>query len=564
MSKSWWSRFWETGYDHRLVTAAVLLALLALLAQMSVQIGFLARNMDTRAVIAAIDNDGGVAVGTASQTKLYDDNGWRPYGPLYYRAVRILHHLGAQPISTSAPTSDSKGIDRDIQLLQARERSHHFLLTLVSYLSLVSLCILLASLVTKTLFARIFTTSLLLTAFTANGTWTEMILRPHPDHLFAALAGLATWRTWVWLQSESLADRRWMAASWGLATATKMSVITFIPGLLLLFIRRERTWTFRWRELFATLGVASLTYLAVGFPQSFNFLGVIEFLLEQKRNVLPGTWDSFVGWMELFRQQLAWPSLTLVLATLVLGGATGPSKLTWSWIAWLRLGLAILCGWIYLVSQNVVSPNTWYPFPFVAAFLVIGSLGLKAALHARLNDQQRARIHRGLTNAWVQIVAFILIPYAVVGTPQAWTEQFALLQRCRPEARQVERLVNAEALRLTGRSDAILVDPYIPYSHLFHDREIRMAWDMTPERWTERVRLIALKSEYYQMYLPREEGGSPGFVNHLKDPEATRNFYRLFWKKSETTSPSGEKWKRVYRDECTFELWAPDERANPS
>ncbi len=560
MSKSWWSRFWEKGYDHRLTTAAVLLAIFALIAQMSVQIGFLARNMDTRAVIAAIDNDGGVAVGTAEQTKLYDDNGWRPYGPLYYRAVRILHHLGAQP----TPASEASGVEREIQLLQARERSHHFLLTLVSYLSLVGLCALLAMLVTESLFARILTTSMLLTAFTANGTWTEMILRPHPDHLFAALVGFATWRTWVWLQSENSADRCWMAVCWGLATATKMSVITFIPGLLLLFLRREPSWAFRWRELLVTIGIASMTYLAVGFPQSFNFLGVIEFLLEQKRNVLPGTWDSFVGWLQLFREQLTWPALTLALATLVLGGAGRPFTLAWSWVAWLRLAFAILCGWIYLVSQNVVSPNTWYPFPFVAAFLVVGSLGLRAALQSRVNDRHQAGINRWLTNAWVQLATFILLPYAIVGTPQAWTEQFALLQRCRPEARQVEQLVNAEALRQTKQSEAILVDPYIPYSHLFHDREIRMAWEMTPDRWTEKVRLIALKSEYYQMYLPREEGGSPGFVNHLKDPEATRNFYRFFWKKSETTSPSGQKWKRVYRDDCTFELWAPDEKADPS
>jgi len=524
----------------RFTQALLAIALVTLAAQVSVMSSFIARNIATRAEIAAIDNDGGVAIGTATHTKLYDDNGWRPYGPLYYRLVRILHHLGTHPHATDSTSSDER-----IEMQNSRERSHHFLLAWVSLISLVGLCALLACLITTLPVYRVLLTSALLTAFTSHPTWAEMILRPHPDHLFAALIGLATWASWKWLtapQAQARTRLILMGAAWGLAASCKMTVLVFAPGVIALFIGRRPIFDFR--SLGTWMASALTTYLLVGFPQSFNFGGVIEFLLQQSKNVLPATWESIVNWLDLFATQIWRPLAVVGLGLLFL---SSPRTTAASRTMALRLSLLVILPIAYLFSKKIISPISWYPLPFIAAILaalVLGTNGLRSRWAAWTN----------WTHRWpAQLGAWILIPFFYQGVPSTWNQALAEQQRCRAEARRVEAQVNAAA----QAGGHILVDPYIPYSQIFHDREVEMAWEMRLDRIRPDTKLIALKSEYYRWYLPVDSGGSGGAVLHIQNLEPVREFYLKFWQQTKAMDPLGREWRKVYDDACTFEIWAP-------
>lgn len=526
------------------------IALLALAAQLSVMSGFIARNVDTRATISAIDNDGGVAIGTATHTKLYDDNGWRPYGPLYYRLVRLAHQLGEHPAdATQSAAATSKDLHLRTKLKieeqNARERSHHFLLGWISLVSLAGLCGLLAYLTTDLGVYRVLLTSALLSAFSAHPTWAEMVLRPHPDHLFAALVGLATWITWRWLIAPDSRTRLLqMGAAWGLVAACKMTILAFAPGILALFIGRRPI--FAWRQFLILASSALCVYLAVGFPQSFNFGGVIEFLIQQKKNVLPGTRESFFTWLELFRAQVWRPALVLILGLLLL---PRPKAAHASVEARLRLLALVALPLAYLWSQKIISPIFWYPFPFIAMGLVAIALGLED-VRARL--QPLERITRRLST---QAIVWVLVPFAFSPVPESWTQVFNEQQKCRTEAREVERWVNQAAAEATSTGGHILVDPYIPYSQVFHDREVEMAWEMRLDRIRPETRMIALKSDYYRWYLSVEVGGSGGTVLHIQNLAPVREFYLKFWRQAETVEIQGAKWTRVHNDSCSFEIW---------
>jgi hypothetical protein len=619
---------------------------LVLIGQAASLVAVLAANVDTQPVIAAGDNDGGVAISVAIGTKLYDDNGWRPYGPLYYRLVRIMSGGAAKdgvPEAGGLDQADvgakTRGVQADalaaaLASEKASERRHHFLLMLVSLVSLYGLAWLLACLISCSLLWRLILTPLLVAVLSSHPTWAQMVLRPHPDHLFALLIAIAVWRTVLWLDLEARASgievsssavatfRNWAAAAWGLAAATKLSVLPFGLGGAFLFLTKRPglrvQWN--WREALRFVGVAFGVYLIVSFPQGFNFLGVFEFLGQQStRNFRPPDGESVRRWAELFWSHGSWPVIGVAVlaavvprgrgrwhtaecsaaATVVPGGSSGshehandatatnasasgrasappkPAALGGGALTSraLALGLAlILAPVIYLFGKKVLSPIDWYPLPFVAAALVWTALvvqsvrtvlsgwAVRAGVGVLMKASSRWLRVKQTGSLLVVVIALSGWSWLIPAIPASWASELQALLQCRAEAQKAETLANQAALESRGVRGAVLADPLSPYARLFHDREVEMRWEMTLAAIRPETRTLALRSTYHSQYLAVEEGGQGGAAVHIKDLEAVRLFYRLFWKRAEAETPDGRRWLKVHDDACGFEIW----RAQPA
>jgi hypothetical protein len=112
--------------------------------------------------------------------------------------------------------------------------------------------------------------------------------------------------------------------------------------------------------------------------------------------------------------------------------------------------------------------------------------------------------------------------------------------------------VNDEA----AKSPHILVDPYIPYARIYHDKQVQMAWLLLLDSIRPgETSMIALKKAHYLTHFDKDEGGTGQIILHIKDLEPTRKFFRLFKNHNETTDPFGQKWVKIHENACGFEVW---------
>jgi hypothetical protein len=518
---------------------ALILVTLIILAQTSVVASWLVKSADHRAVMSVVHNDAGVAVEVAVKSKLYKDNHWRPYGPVYYRLAHTLSSF--VPLHFQ---SDSRSE------IQKTEASHHFYLMFVSLLSLLALSALLAILLTEDILARGILIWAFLSAFLSQEEWVKMIFFAHPDLLFCFLVALATFWSLCWLlqPNESYLAKR-TGLAWAIATSTKMTTSLFAPALLLHFWPWKKGITVNLLKTF--LLFFFVFYFLVGFPQNFTFWENLQFLAKQKRNVLWGDVEMLKIWLSLFSAQM-WPPVAVALSGLIL---FSPNQIWLRKVSLhliLKLILFVVFPTLFLLSRRVTSAYDYYPLPFIASLLV-GMIVIEQILKAQfdLKFPNRQKVPRQIRE-WTPYLGFILIPCFFQADLPKLEKEFSAQQMCRAEARKVEAVVE-----LFVKADAhILVDPYIPYNQEKYKGQITMTWEMNQNKIQEgKTKLIGIKRDYYEIYLPVEEGGFKGVVDHIKDWDATRNFYRLFHNKENAVDIYQQDWERFYTDDCGFELW---------
>ncbi len=536
-----------------------IIAIIYLVVQLAIVVSFLWPTLGTRPQIYAIDNDAGAAIETAVRTRIYNNNGFTAYGPNYYRAAKLLTWF--MPTETFIRAEDrSAGLDRDEQYQLANERKHHFALLLVSFFALAAISYLIVSLLSPVAELRVFGTILLLGSFLKIPVFSEMIFRAHPDHLFAlfvVIASLLSLRSLI--QPESKWRFRWAAMAWGIAASSKMAVLFFAPlavGWLLLGLSRNGILKSAYIKIRDFVSYALGAYLLIGFPQNFNFYDVLSFLAQQKsRNVHPGDWNSFVGWLELFWSQFQGPLYMVVGLALILSilspwrespihGMKSRSFRFWSlvyFIGWLPL--------VWLVSRKVTSAFYWYVLPFVMSQLAILAFFLGCFLREKIylaSISQRVK-------AWVSLPLFLTLFWVFPPLPQNLEAQQVHQLNCRNEINSFQ----GQVIALVKRGSAVVADPYSPYPMLYHDKQVNMTWDMNWNYVFEKgAQVLALKKDYYSIYIPKDMGGAGEEVHHLSNPQLTAEFFKAFWQKDVAVDPKGRAWKKTYSDSCSYEIWS--------
>ncbi|MCB0329114.1 MAG: hypothetical protein KDD70_05610 [Bdellovibrionales bacterium] len=215
---------WEEIFRYR-VNVITLVLSVALLCQFANILTYIAANVDSQSIIAATDDDASSGIAKVVKTRWWSDNGWAHYGRFYFRTAHSLQYFWGM---TAAPSG--------AQAHEVWERTAHFSIMLISLLSVYGYCYLLSTVLTSSRPHRLASTVLFVALGLSNSTWIEFVLRAHPDHLFALVCGLAFYVSARWL--TSINDERLFVGSallWGIAAATKLSIVLMIPAFLLLF-----------------------------------------------------------------------------------------------------------------------------------------------------------------------------------------------------------------------------------------------------------------------------------------------------------------------------------------
>lgn len=501
---------------------AIGIAILLLAGQLCKGISYLVQNSDHFAIISASDDDAGWAIRKTMRTRWWNDNGWAHYGPVYFRLNHTLQYWLA-PAGLESPTEQQ----------EKSESAAHFSIMLLSLFSVYLLSLLLVSLLLKDWTLRIISTGLLAAAFLRNPVYSELVLRAHPDHLFALLCTIAGLFTLKFLSDIDAKNNFFRAGIfWGLATATKLSTALMAPGFFALFFPPFRQRSVRKFLLF--VGVMFVTYLAIGFPQSFVFDRPIRFLLQQNRFSVAPDFESVESWLNLFWTQLWLP--TFVIVGLGLSMRETQLKITHS--AAVRMGVFVFISFCLMISRKILSPYAYYTFPLNGLFLLV-----LVSLIPRLVS---VRIKTG----WAAMALIAVWWWAGQGMGQSFQGNLEKLTSCRGAAQSAYAKVN----ELIGEGEKVWSDPYFPIPTRELGKSVEMDWAKSWETMgSGDFGALALNRTFFQRYLPMDP--SDYVKKDVKEWKEAGEFYRSFDGLDHAVSPSGRVLNRIFSDSCGFEIW---------
>lgn len=494
------------------------ISLLLLLGQFASLSGMLAKNADHRSIISSIDDDAGTAIAKAVKTRWYNDNTWRPYGPVYYRLVHTIARVVPFDLNIEG-----------LSEIEVIERAHHFAMMLVSLLSLFFVTFFFCYLLTNNLPLNIISSLYLNELFLSHEVWVRFILRAHPDLIFCFLSVMATYLTYLML---AFPQRRSFFVSaallWGIVASTKLTIVLFVPAFIFYFVPafdRENL-----KKMLRFAGLMILGYLLIGFPQNFTVHKSINFLRYQSQYSIAVTWDIFCEWLSLYSSQIYLPLVFIIFFPLSL-----KKKVTGS------LGRRFLIvshlPFFFLLSRGVSSPHEYYTLPFVMISLLIIIL-IKRHYFFRFS----------LKAPWTFVALLFLIE--TLKPHSAFNGELRKQLHCRNEVRAMDRQIRA----LLQSDHKILMTPYIPFTRSLEEN-ILIDWDHTFEKIAGKdFDFLVLNSSFYSRYISGLQPNQYTLVD-TKDWESTRKFYLTFAEKGEAIDPFGNRWSLVSRDQCNMELW---------
>ena len=486
---------------------------------------YAALNADSRAVVGARDDDASNAIDIAGHSHWYSSNGFYPYGPVYFR---IAHVIGEALSPLAQPG--------DLPLSEARSKATHLGLMMTSILAFFGLAFLLAGAWTKTPWARLGLSVWITWALLQSETWGTFLLRAHPDHLLALGVAWATWATARAWREDQPEARRLAAWAWGLALSVKMTLLMWLPFLIVSMVwpwRRTRV-----REALHFAGNALAVFFLVGFPQNFNLYKILRFLRQQSYLSMPATEDSVREWVTNWTTQMAWPLGILLIGGLLvfaLNGRAWERRFGWRACALAFGPLAVL------MLQKVLAPHEHYPMPVVATQLALVASGLGV----RPLRNERALL--GLLFA--SVLAFSFIPVV----PPSLGAVYTGLQTCRPEARALAARVHA----LLGRGALVYNDPYVPI--MSHLPGTKSTWTMTPA-YLKDNKFDALILSWH--FAGRYVVDAPDEYTMRDNPEWKQavEVYRQFHGRDAVDVPGAGHYRRTSTDACGWEIWERSDR----
>lgn len=515
---------------------------------------------ESRPVVATIDDDTQEAIRLTQNTFLINDNGARAYGPIYYRIASAFQHFSVNTYSNF-----------EMSKKEQSERSTHFSLMIVNLASIFLYCFLIARLIHSNTAVCLTLTYGLVQAIMNNEIRSSLSFMGKPDHALVFFVSLAFLYTWRWLsdfENKQLIIKS--AATWALAASTKLSVLFFVPGLISLWFGRKITST-KWTLPYFIKWIV-IFYFVVGIPQNFDVVGYVSYLLHQGSYTSFVSWDFFTrNWLRLFSADLKLPIIYLTVVVPFFYSQKSDQAQNHKQqmpSAYFRILLFCLITFLFITHKQTRSPYEWYTFPVTNIILITYTLVYQKLLSIIFSNQVAQklvaffqnhflnRLNLGIKTLILSEKSRLTLTLLIFGMNNNYSDSFyqqhKIFNNCRQESHQFMKEINTRA----ARGDRFLVDPAAPYDHQYHDKNIFMQYEMKTKDLIEvKPKFLALKKIYYQMYLPRSEGGTEIPTTHITDIEDTRNFYRTYFNKDSGSDIHGQIWKKIYSDQCSFELW---------
>lgn len=497
--------------------------------------GLIHSHSDNQGMTLAGSDDAGTAIAVAIKTKWWNDNTWRPYGPLYYRIV----HTIAKIINIS----DIKGYNAS----ELNEYNHHFILLLVSLISIYLIAFLLAGLITDDYILKAAYTLIITSSLLASNHLSRLLFTAHPDYLFCFLMLYGFICLFNLINNPSSKRYYYLTAIiWGLTASTKMSIILFLPSTLFIFHKAPVKKYLL--NLLHFYGLMLCTYFIIGFPQNFIFWKVLKFLNYMRSYSKPIDLPFLKIWLSLTYEQFKMPFIFISILSLI------PLKGSKIYDLKKSLIFLLLCTipFLLLISRKMTHFYFYYPIPFAIIFLA-GFAILLRSLVSKLSFQIPNK-------TWIITLVFIFVcligKFTIGFIPAAIGTEYLALRNCIPERAKAYKIISQHL----KEGHKIILDPYMPYMASIAAAQINRSYtDKTLNIITPEVKLIGFSS--YKGRFTTVTEPSVYVLTYVKadkkDWKDIRDYYLLFNEKEQTTDPSGTVWKKIYSDKCSQELWEP-------
>jgi hypothetical protein len=498
------------------------------LANICVIVSMVGENSDCSAVIFAKNNDAAEVIKVAVRTSWTRDNGWRPYGPVYYRLAHSLAQI--------VPYYRGDSLIHQEQV----ETNHHLALMLVSFISLILTCYVVSGFFGLHWTERVGVTSVLLSSFLLSRSFARYVLVAHPDLLLSLFTALLFLTSYRFLKDPKTKTLSCIGIAFGLMLATKLTAILFLPGVFFVLLRRGGVWANLFCFLNFSVGAAG-TYFLVGYPQSFDVQGVLKFMDYYSQFSSFADRAAVVEWLRLFSYQAGLP-LALILGLILVGNrneiAEGTKKITGRFLS-LKLFLLAFCPFLVLLSRKFTSPHDYYTIPFVIMILLSAT-----ALFKRRIPPIPKLVARTLR----PVLLLLLIP--TIGFRAH--SHFASLVREETACRMGHQEIRAWISDRVWEGHTILLTPYVPHPYELDGLVIKWAYSFDLLK-DVKYSALAFNKTMYDRYLGNGEPSDYVKVDY-KDWGPIREFFNHFKDGKDVRTPDGREWHMV-KDKCDIQLW---------
>lgn len=506
------------------VLAAIAITIFTM--QTTALIYYASQAADSSPIIGGLDGDAANAINVAGRSYPIIDNGFASYGPVYFRVANML--------SWVLPDLSAPG---NLGAKEARTKTWHFALVLTSVLAFQALNLGLALLLTSQLFLVFLIAAAFARVALELHPWQEMLLRAHPDHILALLTALATYLTIQYWRSPA-DDRtfRRSAWGWGLACATKLSLVLYMPFIFAAVLWFSKGTRFKKAAIY--LGHMLAAYFLIGFIQNFNIPRTLRFLTYQAKFSLPATADSISEWLQIyFSQAIFILGLTILLVIVSWVVNKSVPKVSKPLVVFaLGLGLGPL---VLMILQKVTAPHDHYTIPILATQAV-----LLLTLAAKKIEISRSSLQWSIGLAGLALfMVFKTTPPSMAGVLQSQL-------KCRAEAREVYKRITD----LHEQNLLIYVDPYVPT--MDRTSGIVSTWVTNKEFIMKQdFKVLVLHMARAMAYIQPAAEGIEFYKNYNPEYLKSKEFYSLFYNKDVVSDPDLGTWKRTYRNDCSWEIW---------
>jgi hypothetical protein len=506
---------------------------LAVIVQLMGFVPLLAGFMDHRSVIEAHDNDAGKMVEVGLRSRWYNDNGFRYYGPVYFRIANTFHQI------TKAYSGKYEA-----ESPEANEESLHFYLILTSLLGAFLIAFSCSLLLSQRWELRFLYILFIVPLLLQSPTWSSYIFTAHPDMLLTGLVAFSTYLTLQMFRSD-FEDKKikWAGYAWGITLSTKLSSLFFMPGIGLLIWLYSKIHHQTWNRVKRFTLSALLSYFLIGFPQNFDIPGSLKKLFRLSEFSSGFSWAGFTDWWSMIANQ-SWMTLVFIIISSLVFSAGPKDGIN------VKKRLVLFCalniGILLLTSRTLELAHTYYAMPFIGV-LCVSTVFLFSNLRVgKLPERWPDPIY-------MQSLLFLVFVAAstthLFSFPEATVVQRKMLL-CRPGFQSVYNMTKAY-LQEGGK---IISTPYTPVP-LEDEEKVSVNWEMNFDTLEKsQVRRMIFNNSYYGRYT---QDGTPSKYVQLTNSEwqKSQEFYSAFNGKNEVHTDKAGTWQKVYSDKCSLEIW---------
>ncbi|MFN8578540.1 MAG: glycosyltransferase family 39 protein [Candidatus Sericytochromatia bacterium] len=497
--------------------------------QISFFIHAMSQSTDNWAIIFTKDNDAANAIRLSQVSDWVTNNRYYNYGNLYFRISNTISKIN--PFIK---------IDGTNVFSEQSDQTHHFILMLVSFLSMLGISFLISYILTNSKTKFLISSIIINSIFMSITYWIAKVLGVHPDLLLCFFVSLSIYYTAKYISLKDDKILYFSGILWGLTLAIKLSALFYMPTLLLLFINKpfKQDNIIKALKFFALIG---LTFFIIGFPQNFEFNKIYEFVKYQSAFSIAPTMESFnEWWFLLYRQYIPFLPFIFIIALFL----SSKNNIKMNKIELIKLFMISFIPFAFFLQRNITSPHEHYTLPVVAGLLIFTSI-LFINLKEYFSEQKKLDLDKNSLS--ISLIFTFLTVLILKLSPNVTNALLVKDLECRDESREVYKIVKTyQSQKLKTH-----VDPYVPFSQALGF--VRNNWfkemsDIAPNN----ADVLVLSKKYYIRFLGEETHYLKQDTNRFNE---VKKFYQAFYNKKLVKDVYNQQWEKVAEYSCGFEIW---------